>query len=828
MAGIESKKAEAQALLSKLSTKQKVRIISGGSMWTLKPIPRLEIPKIWLCDGPHGLRKQHDEWVTDLLFGRETATCFPTASCLACSWDPALLQRVGQALGRECKAHNVSVLLGPGINMIRHARGGRNFEYYSEDPFLTGRMAAALVQGIQSQGVGVSLKHFFANNQEKWRFVVDVIVDQRTQKELYERAFEHVIRTAQPWTIMAAYNQVNGEFCSEHSEYKKIRDEWDYQGLILTDWGATSDRIASIKAGVDLEMPGSVGAWDDYILKAVRNKDLSEDDLDQCALRVLCLMLLSKENLQSSSEDPEAGQVAHLDAHHELAREVAAQSIVLVKNVDRVLPLQSGAKVAVIGAFAKKPRFQGMGSSEVSAYKVDCAWDRIQEYTKDATYAAGYPREHPEEDAALLQEAVSVAKAAEVAVIFCGLTEISESEGFDRDNMELSPGHNSLIQAVAAVNSNTVVVLSNGSAVTLPHASKVNGIVESWLGGQAGASACVDVLFGKSSPCGKLAQSFPHDINDIPCHKWFPGENRQVQYREGLNVGYRYFDSAGTDVLFPFGHGLSYSKFEFRNLKVDTVWATDADVQVELTLEIENTGGVPAAEVVQCYVHDVESSVYRPQHELKGFQKVFLQPLESQEVKLSLGKDAFSFWDTGAQSWVMEAGQFEIQIGSSSRDIRQTHTIRLDSKDEVSLLAKESNPPVALPLATLDDSDARFEAMLGHSIPVADIGTRIHRNSLLQDTLHTKLGRIIKGEAKKKMLSHIKEPNEVQIKFVDAVLDNATMRSFVLFSKGEMSFPLLDLIIHMMNGEYCVALIKIPWVIMVIICQLLFVRKNRV
>ena len=837
MGSSESKRPEAQAslyneataLLPKLTQKQKVRLVSGASMWTLKPVKSLGLPKIWLSDGPHGLRKQNHEWVTDLLSGRLEATCFPTASCLACCWDPSLLEQIGQVLGRECRANGVSVLLGPGINIMRHPCGGRNFEYYSEDPFLTGRMAGALVNGVQSQGVGVSLKHFLCNNQETWRFVLDVIVDERTQRELYEAAFEYVIKESQPWTVMCAYNQVNGVFGSENPIFTRIREEWNFQGLVMTDWGATNNRVKGIQAGVDLEMPGSVGACDDYIMNALARGELLEADLDKCVVRVLSLMLLSKEQLEQSHEDSERGNVSSLDAHHELAREAAMQSVVLLKNDQDILPLGRDVSVAVIGAFAKEPRFQGMGSSEVNAYKVDCAWDRIQDYTSKARYAPGYPRHNYKSagDQTMIDEAVQIAQSADVALVFCGLTEICESEGFDRVTMELSPAHTALLNAVAKVNPKTIVVLSNGSAVTMPWVKDVSGIVESWLGGQAGASATVDLIFGQASPSGKLAQSFPHGMEDLPNAKWFPGVDRQVQYREGLNVGYRYYDTAEKDVLFPFGHGLSYSKFEFRNLSVQVVSLAGKDIQVLASVEIENVGIVEAAEVAQCYIHDIESSVYRPHHELKGFEKVSLKPQQKQTVIFALDTRAFSFWDTGSQKWCLEAGDFEVQIGSSSKNIRLRHTLTLDC-DKTSAEARQSHPPVPLPLTTLNDTDDHFKAMISRNIPPTHIATSIHHNSLLGDTQHTFLGRIIKSTALRMMLINEVDPPEEHVKFSDELLNNSPLRSLVLFSRGDMRYSLLDVIIHIMNGDLLVVLWKLPLALFSLVFEKLFVRRNRV
>jgi beta-glucosidase len=641
-------------------------------------------------------------------------------------------------------------------------------------------------------------------------------------------AFEYVIKACQPWTVMCGYNKVNGVFGSENPIFKRLRSEWKFQGLVMTDWGATNDRVEGLRAGVDLEMPGSVGACDDFIEIALSKGELTLQQLDKCVLRVLRLILTCKEQLEQESVILDNEIKTILETHHILARKAATQSIVLLKNEQNLLPLQRDVSLAVIGAFAKIPRFQGMGSSEVNAFKIDNAWERIQEYTVNARYAPGYVRLHPEGGhQELIDEAVKVASNADVAIIFCGLNEISESEAFDKSDCYLSAGHDELIEAVTQVNSNTIVVLSNGSAVLMPWERRVKSIMESWLGGQAGASATVDLLFGTSSPSGKLAQTFAERTEDIPSSKWFPGSNRQVQYREGLNVGYRYFNSSDKEALFPFGHGLTYSKFEFTNLNVQILNSPNNERQVFVSVEVENVGSVEAAEVIQCYVHDVESSVYRPYHELKGFEKVFLKPNHKENVTLILDHRAFSFWDIGSKQWILEAGSFEVQVGCSSKDIRLRTTIFLESSHVASDESKKAYPSVDYPLTRMHDTDEEFKAICGKDIPDAQTSTILHYNSIIGDTQNTILGRTLKASGLKAMLKNFRDPPEHQVKFSEEILNNTPLRGLALFSRGALTFALLDVLIHIMNGELRQALIKVPAALGSIVFGNMFVNSDK-
>ena len=610
---------QSSEIVAEMSLKEKAAFCSGKNFWYLKSLDRLELPSIMVTDGPHGLRKQDSQADHVGLNASVPATCFPTASALACSWNVELMHEIGVALGKECVKENVSVLLGPGINIKRHPLCGRNFEYFSEDPVLTGEMAASLVQGIQSQGVGASLKHYAVNNQERARMFVDAVVDERTLREIYLRGFEIVVKKSQPWTVMSAYNRVNGVYCGEDEFLlnRVLRKEWGFRGLVVTDWGATNDRVKSIPAGLDLEMPASGGVNDRQVLAAVKSGELSESDLDLVIQRNIELILKGAGVRQREIE-------LNLGLHHSLAKRAAGESMVLLKNKDRQLPLKPSLKIAVIGDFAKNPRYQGAGSSQVVPSALDNAFECIASKLDEqgsVTFAKGYEPGKTELDQSLIQEAVDLARSADAVVLFVGLPAIDESEGFDREHLDISRQQELLIKSVCKENPNSVVVLSNGAPVTMPWVDAPCAILEGYLLGQAGGAAVADILFGKTNPSGKLAESFALEQQDIPSDNWFSGTGRQVQYREGLYVGYRYFDSANKEVLFPFGHGLSYTEFEYSNLFLSKTLLSVED-SLEVNLEVRNTGDVFGAEIVQVYVSMIDSKVYRPVNELKAFVKV--------------------------------------------------------------------------------------------------------------------------------------------------------------------------------------------------------------
>ncbi|MFM9372958.1 glycoside hydrolase family 3 C-terminal domain-containing protein [Streptomyces sp. Da 82-17] len=666
------------ALLAALTREEKLSLLDGSDFWHTQPVERLGIPAVMVSDGPHGLRKQPDDGDHLGLFGSVPATCFPPAAGLASSWDTELLGRVGEALGRECRAERVSVLLGPGVNMKRSPLCGRNFEYFSEDPYLAGELGAAWVNGLQSQGVGASLKHFAANNQETDRMTVSAEIDERTLREIYLPAFEAVVTQAQPWTVMSSYNKVNGTYAAESRKLltEILRDEWGFEGLVVSDWGGVDDRAATVTAGLDLEMPASGGAGADAIRAGLGSGRLTDAELDSAVTRLLTLV---DRSLPALAEPP-AGFDA--DAHHALAREAAAASAVLLKNEGALLPLDpgSGGTVAVIGEFARTPRYQGSGSSQVNPTRLDSALDALRtalDGRREVSFAPGYVIESEQAAPALVAEAERAAADAEVVVLFLGLPPSYESEGFDRAHMDLPAHQVELLHTVADANPRVVVVLSNGSAVTLaPWQDRAPALLEGWLLGQAGGAAVADLLLGAVSPSGKLAETLPIRYENNPTVGAFPGEFGRVRYTEGLHIGYRWYDAHRLPVAYPFGHGLSYTTFAYRDLTA-TVRADGADPQVEVALTVTNTGDRAGTETVQLYVTDPEASVHRPEQELRAFARVTLEPGQSAPVTLTLGRRAFAYWHEQAGRWTVEGGEFGLRVGASSRDIRLEQTVEL-------------------------------------------------------------------------------------------------------------------------------------------------------
>jgi len=683
--------ARAADLVDRMTLDEKAAYASGQAFWTTEPVERLDVPSIWLADGPHGLRRARSP--DDIGIGNShPATSFPTASGLAATWDPSLVRRVGVALGQEAQAQDVQVLLGPGANIKRSPLGGRNFEYFSEDPILSGRMAAAYIQGVQSEGVGTSLKHYVANNQEYHRMSTSAEVDARTLREIYLRSFEIPVKEAGPWTVMVAYNRVNGTFATQHDTLLRILDEeWNHEGITISDWGATQDRVAAARAGLDLEMPGN-DANDQALVEAVNAGTLSEDTLDRRVQETLELALRADPLRRSDVEFDDPMQMRH----HELAREAAAESFVLLKNEDDFLPLDASSdlQVAVIGAFAQTPRYQGAGSSRVNPTQVSTAYHALTDAlgADRVTYAAGYPLGEDARDAeALRVEAVEAAQEADVALVFAGLPPASETEGVDRTELKMPELHNRLIETVATAQPATGVVLSNGSAVAMPWRDAPKAILETWLAGQAGGAAKADVLLGRTNPSGKLAATFPKRLADTPAYLNFPGEDREVLYGERFFVGYRYYDEKDIEPLYPFGYGLSYTSFEIENLALSTDSA-HSDEGVTATVQVTNTGDRVGQEVVQLYLHDPESRLRRPPQALRDFQKVALDPGETDTVPFALQDRDFAAWDDRRDRWVVESGTYEVRVGTSSRDLplRQTVVIEGPPADQGPVLDRYS------------------------------------------------------------------------------------------------------------------------------------------
>ncbi len=697
----------AREILSRLTLEEKASLLSGRDLWTTRPIPRVELPSLWLADGPHGVRRAPR--ADHIGIGSSLpATCFPTLSALGASFDPALVRRVGQAIAREARALGVDVVLGPGVNLHRSPLGGRNFEYFSEDPELAGELGAAFVSGLQAEGVGASVKHYAANDQETGRMYVDARVDDRALRELHLRPFEIVVTKARPWTVMCAYNRVNGAFASEDPWLlqRVLVDEWGFDGLVVSDWGAVNDRVEGVRAGLHLEMPSSGGITDAEVIEAVRSGALPEARVDGLVERILDVTLRA---VDARSAAPKASIAASdasaalpalppavAESHHALVREAAADCVVLARNEGGLLPLDLAGtrRLAVIGRFAREPRYQGGGSSQIVPTRTESALEALSALAPGADairYAPGTSERH-EADPAALAEAVAAARGADAAVVFVGLPAWMESEGTDRTHMDLPPAHDALVASVAAVQPNVVVVVVAGAPVRMPWAGTVRALVIAGLGGQAGGAAVADVLTGRADPGGRLATTWPERLEDTPCFLSFPGDPEAVRYGEGVFVGYRHYDTARVAPRFPFGHGLSYARFAWDELAIAGRPVADGaslgephpdGAPLEVSVRVRNVGSRPGSDVVQLYVHDAASRVRRPEQELRAFEKVRLAPGEERRVRFVLERRAFAFWDAVVGAWATEPGTHEIRLARSSRDVVLRARVSLAVADPV-------------------------------------------------------------------------------------------------------------------------------------------------
>ncbi len=702
-------------LINQMTLEEKASLCDGLSYWETQPIPRLGISSINLNDGPHGIRKKGDPNDTpkgekNLLKG-VPAVCFPTASATACSWDPELLREMGVALGEEALKEKVSVLLGPGTNIKRSPLCGRNFEYFSEDGLLAGEMAAAFIDGVQSKGVGTSLKHFAANNQETRRMTVNSVVDERTLRETYLLPFEIAVKKSQPWTVMNSYNRLNGTYAAENKWLLTdvLRKDWGFEGIVVTDWGAENDRVAGLKAGQELEMPTSSGDGTRRIVEAVRNGTLDEAVLNEAADNLIDLI--------KRGESVRGQYTYDADAHHQLARKIASQCMVLMKNDGNVLPIKKDAKIALIGEMARTPRYQGAGSSLINPIRLVSALQTMQGMGANVNFAPGYTLKSKNKgEDQLILDAKFAAKQADVAVVFVGLTDEYETEGNDRKHINIPPVHNRLVEEVVKANPNTVVVLSGGASVAMPWADKVPAILNMFLTGQAGGSAVCDVLFGDVNPSGKLSETYPLALEDNSSFNYFPGTPVSVEYREGIYVGYKYYDTANKAVAFPFGHGLSYTTFEYSDIKLSADSIKDTD-SLTVSFKIKNTGAVDGAEVAQVYVNDVESTIYRPIKELRGFKKVFLKAGEEKEIEITLDKRAFAYYNVNIGDWHVESGEFKIFVGASSRDIKLVASVNVESTVDAVVPDYRTTAPSYYGANITNVPANEFEAVYGKALP---------------------------------------------------------------------------------------------------------------
>lgn len=669
-------------LLSNMTLREKAGLCTGATPWQTLTVERLGLKHITVSDGPHGVRRAVDP--SQMINESYPATCFPVAATIVSSWDTELLEEMGQALADECIALDVDILLGPGNNIKRTPLCGRNFEYFSEDPTLAGEMAASLIRGIQSKGVGTSLKHFAVNNQETRRFTINAEVDERALHEIYLRGFEIAVKKGNPWTLMCAYNRVNGDYCSEHRYLltNVLREQWGYEGFVMSDWGAVHDRVAAVKAGLELQMPGPAAHSVQAVIDAVETGELDEAILDQAVERLLKIILRAQET-------PKGTGSFDIEKHHALARRIASESMVLLKNDDNLLPLSGEETIAVIGTASQTPVFQGGGSSHINTTKVDSPWDMLKERA-EVRYASGDSVTETVSQGEI-EEAVVVAKDADVALLFIALPASIESEGYDRPNIHLTAQQEALILAVAQANPRTVVILNNGSAIDMrAWIDSVPAVLEAWLPGQAGAGAIIDILYGDVNPSGKLGETFPLKLSDTPAHFNFPGDDKEVRYGEGIYVGYRAYDEQERQVLFPFGYGLSYTQFEYSHLQLSSSsFALDETLQV--SVDVTNTGKHAGKEIVQLYVHDAESRLKRPAKELKAFAKVALQPGETKTVTMELDDRAFSYYDPAYGQWLVEAGDFDILVGRSSVELHLSAQVHIAEGTPLpSILNKES------------------------------------------------------------------------------------------------------------------------------------------
>ena len=781
-----------ELLLKKLTLEEKCALLSGAETFKTRGMPEHGIPQIWLSDGPHGLRKQAGESDHLGLNPSVPATCFPTASAVANSWDAALGEEIGAALGEEAAAQEVSVVLGPGLNMKRNPLCGRSFEYFSEDPYLAGKLAAGYIRGIQSKGVAACPKHFAVNSQETRRMASDSIVDERTLREIYLTGFEIAVKEGHPRSIMSSYNLVNGTYANEnkHLLMEILRGEWGFDGAVITDWGGSNDHALGVKNGSTLEMPAPGGDSVRELLAAVESGKISESDIDARLSELLPLVFDTKAALDAAPREFDAA------AHHALARRAAAESLVLLKNEGSLLPLAAGSKVAVIGDFAKNPRYQGAGSSMVNSTQVDVLLDKLIDSELNVIgYQQGFDR-HGKPDAALQKSACELATQADTVILCMGLDEIAESEGLDRSNLRLAQNQVDLLQAVAAVNPKIVVVLYSGSVVETPWLDNCQALLYAALGGQAGAGAVADALTGKVNPCGKLAETWPLAYADVPSAADFATRRKTVEYREGLYIGYRYFTTAEKAVRFPFGYGMSYTTFAYSDLAAD---------EQGVSLTVTNTGSVAGTEIVQLYVAKKDSELFRPAKELKGFARVTLAPGEKQRITITLDDKAFRFWNVKANRWEIEGGEYELLVGASVEDIRLCEKISVHGTATVHPY-EDRDLDCYYKGDVLHVSDADFEKLLGHPIPNGK--TKIDRNLTLGELNHARspLGWLVWLVLTVLLdASYKRGKPDLNILFQY----NMPLRALAKMTNGAISMGMVDGIVMELQGFWILGLVRV-------------------
>ena len=734
-------------IINEMSIEEKASLCVGEDYWNSKKIERFDIPNIKMSDGPHGLRVQRESVDNLGINESEISICFPALSTIGNSWNKELAYLLGKTLGEEAKEEKVNIVLGPAVNIKRSPLCGRNFEYISEDPFLAGIIGSEYVKGLQSQNVGACVKHFAVNNQEDRRRTINAIIDERTLREIYLKPFEIILKNSNPWAIMSAYNKVNGEYCTENKHLLKeiLRKEWNYNGIVISDWGAENDRVKGLKATHELEMPGGRGNGVNEIVEAVKNRKISEDELNKVVDRII---ETAKKCKRKNKELKEYNK----EKHHNIALKIAEDSIVLLKNKDNILPLKLNKNIAIIGDMAKSPRYQGSGSSTINPYKIENALDTFLENNIKFEYAKGYERIDLKNDKKLLEEAIKIAEKNEIVIVFAGLTENYESEGIDRKNIDIPINQNKLIQEICKVNNNVIVVLSNGSPIAMPWKDNVKAIITGYLGGEAGGRAIVNCLIGKVNPSGKLSESYPKDLSDTPCYNYYPGTELISEYKESIYVGYRYYDKVNKEVLFPFGFGLSYTQFQYSNLKVNKY-----DDKIEVKFKIKNIGKVTGKEIAQIYISQIEPKIYKPNKELKEFVKIELSPNEEKEIAVKLNRKSFEYYNTETKSWKIEEGTYQIQIGKSSRDIVLKQEIYINSRDKK---ISKRYPQKYYDGNIQNISDEDFERLLGYKLPEKHLNIEnVTDENTLEQIKDTKVGKIIYKNQIEKMNNLFKKQN---------------------------------------------------------------------
>lgn len=786
---------KARELVAQMTLEEKASLCSGLDFWHTKGVERLGVPSVMVTDGPHGLRKQPDG-ADHLGINRSVlSTCFPTAVATACSFDPDLLREMGCAMGEECVQENVAVILGPAANIKRSPLCGRNFEYISEDPLVTGETATALIEGIQSKNVGTSMKHYLVNNQEKARLTSNSIVDERALREIYMAGFEMAVKKAQPWTLMCSYNKINGTYASDNKRMMTDipRGEWGFAGAIVTDWGAMNDRVEAINAGLDLEMPANGGITDQQIVEAVQAGRLDETAVDACAVRMTALALQAAQN---------SAQPYNAEAHNQLARKIACESAVLLQN-NGTLPTQKTAKVALIGAFAQTPRYQGAGSSKICPHKITSVCDAFTEAKLPFAYSAGYDADTDTPDDALIAKAVETAKSADVVFAVIGLPDRYESEGFDRTHLDLPASHNKLMDALLATKKPVVAVVLAGGVVLMPWRDKASAILMMHLSGQNVGEAARDLLFGDANPCGKLAETFPLALQDVPCLANF-GKGGNCEYRESIYVGYRYYDKVKKDVAYPFGHGLSYTSFAYSDLHLSSTAITDTQT-LTASVTVTNTGAVAGKEIVQLYVGAPEGAVFKPVRELRAYQKVALAPGESKTVQLALSRRAFAYYNVKAKDWSVDSGVYRIEVGASSRDLRLSAEVSITAANVPAPDYRAAAPDYYAPAPTsgggFNPAKAQFETVLGCAIPAVPPERPFTLNSTLGQLKVTFIGKQIYNMVGKSAAKMLGDDPDLQT-MVAAMAEDMPLRQMAMMSGGAMTPARMNALLDMMNGHF--------------------------